>query len=313
MLHLRVLAPTDLSAATVEVLSHSPAVAHLCVSPGIVRQPVGDMISCDVAREAATAVLQELRDLGLERDGAILAENVDLTLSDSADRAREAAPGEQSDALIWQDLEQAAGEETRLSATYLVFMTVATMLASIGVLLDQPILIVGAMVVGPEFGPLVALCVAVVGRRWAAAAGALVTLAVGFAVAMAFSVVGTWLLDGAGLVNRSMLLRDRPLTDFIWQPDALSWIVGFLAGVAGVLSLTSAKSGALVGVLISVTTIPAAGNAAVALAYGVPSEAAGSLLQLVINIASIVVAGLLTLAIQRWRQHRLLARGRRAA
>jgi hypothetical protein len=42
---------------------------------------------------------------------------------------------------------------------------------------------------------------------------------------------------------------------------------GTFTGVAGVLALTSAKSGALVGVLISVTTGPAAANAAVALAY----------------------------------------------
>jgi hypothetical protein len=54
-----------------------------------------------------------------------------------------------------------------------------------------------------------------------------------------------------------MLIAERPLTSFIWNPDALSWIVGFLAGIAGMLALTSAKSGALVGVLISVTTIPA--------------------------------------------------------
>jgi hypothetical protein len=44
-------------------------------------------------------------------------------------------------------------------------MVVAMLIASIGVLVDQPILIVGAMVVGPEFGPLVALCVGIVARR----------------------------------------------------------------------------------------------------------------------------------------------------
>ncbi|HEY6686103.1 MAG TPA: DUF389 domain-containing protein [Propionibacteriaceae bacterium] len=42
------------------------------------------------------------------------------------------------------------------------------------------------------------------------------------------------------------------------------------------MALTSAKSGALVGVLISVTTVPAAANAAVAVADWVPSEAVGS-------------------------------------
>jgi uncharacterized membrane protein len=96
-----------------------------------------------------------------------------------------------------------------------------------------------------------------------------------------------------------MLTGERPLTSFIWQPDALSWIVGFLAGVAGILALTSAKSGALVGVLISVTTVPAAANAAVAVAYWVPSEAVGSTVQLLINLASIVLAGVLTLLFRR--------------
>ena len=96
-----------------------------------------------------------------------------------------------------------------------------------------------------------------------------------------------------------MLIAERPLTSFIWKPDALSWIVGFLAGIAGMLALTSAKSGALVGVLISVTTIPAAANAAVALAYWVPSEAIGSAIQLVINLSAIAVAGTLTLFLLR--------------
>lgn len=71
-----------------------------------------------------------------------------------------------------------------------------------------------------------------------------------------------------------MLLDERPLTDFIWRPDALSWVVGFLGGVAGILSLASAKAGTLVGVLISVTTVPAAANVAVALAYGVGDDSA---------------------------------------
>jgi uncharacterized hydrophobic protein (TIGR00271 family) len=112
---------------------------------------------------------------------------------------------------------------------------------------------------------------------------------------MAATVILTWILTAAGLLNDSMLIAERPLTSFIWKPDALSWIIGFLAGIAGMLALTSAKSGALVGVLISVTTIPAAANAAVAVAYWVASEAIGSAIQLVINLSAIAVAGTLTL------------------
>ena len=98
-----------------------------------------------------------MRDFGLEQRGAIAVETVDITLSAAAQQAEREAPGDPADALVWESLEQRAGEETRLSVSYLAFMVVATIIASVGVMLDQPILIVGAMVVGPEFGPLVAL------------------------------------------------------------------------------------------------------------------------------------------------------------
>jgi uncharacterized hydrophobic protein (TIGR00271 family) len=261
---------------------------------------------CDVVREGASGLIEALRGLGIERDGSIMLEKVDTSLSAAADRAEKLVPGFGVDAVVWEEIEHTTGEETTVSAAYLTFMIVATVIAGIGVLLDQPILIVGAMVVGPEFGPLAALCVgAVRGHLWLVRR-AVVALVVGFAVAMAVTVLSTWALDAAGLVNKSMLLGPRPLTSFIWQPDALSWVVGFLAGIAGMLSLTSAKAGTLVGVLISVTTVPAAANAAVALAYGVGDEAAGSVLQLVVNVAAIVAAGVLTLLTQRlaWRRGR---------
>lgn len=65
------------------------------------------------------------------------------------------------------------------------------------------------------------------------------------------------------------------------------------------LSLTSAKSGTLVDVAISVATIPAAANAAVALGYGDLSQVWGSSVQLLINLGGIVIAGTLTLLVQK--------------
>jgi uncharacterized membrane protein len=72
-----------------------------------------------------------------------------------------------------------------------------------------------------------------------------------------------------------------------------------LAGVAGVLSLSTAKSGALIGVLISVTTIPAAANVGVGAAYRDWAEFGGAAFQLGINLIAIVLAGVTTLGIQR--------------
>lgn len=299
MMHLRVISAADLTESVVEMLQTHPAVANLIVHPSAARSPVGDVIIGDIAREAVSEVIELLRATGVESTGAIALDEVAVSLSPDADRAEAAAPGVGSDAVVWQQIEQTTGEESRLTATFLVFLTIATIIAGIGVLLDQPILIVGAMVVGPEFGPLAALCVGLVQRRAALVRRSLLALAVGFAVAILITMVATILLDAGGLVDKSMLLAERPLTSFIWRPDALSWIVGFLAGVAGMLSLTTAKSGALIGVLISVTTVPAAANAAVAFTYGVADEALGSLLQLSVNLVSIVVAGVLTLLVQR--------------
>jgi uncharacterized hydrophobic protein (TIGR00271 family) len=304
MLHVRVITPELVTEQTLAALTGDVAVTHVVVLPGAAREPRGDVIEFDVVREGASAVLDRLRGLGLDHDGAIIVERVDTMMSASADRAQRRVPGLGVDAVVWHEIEHQTGEETALSVSYLAFMTIAMIIAAVGVLLDSPILIVGSMVVGPEFGPLAALCVGLAQRKARLIRRSALALSVGFPVAMVITVVAVWLLTAAGLVGRSMLLADRPLTEFIWRPDALSWVIGFLGGVAGILSLTSAKAGTLVGVLISVTTIPAAANAAVALTYGVRDEAVGSALQLVINVAAIVVGGVLTLLVQQvaWRR-----------
>ncbi|MDG4786400.1 DUF389 domain-containing protein [Micromonospora sp. WMMD1102] len=299
MLHLRIIVPVDRSAAVQELLAADPAVAHVIVLPGAARMPAGDVVLCDVVREGADEVLEALRDLGVHHSGGVVGDGVDVTLSAAADRAARAAPGLGTDAVVWDEIAQKTGEETQLSVTYLLLITLATVIAGIAVLLDQPILIIGAMVVGPEFGPLAALCVALLRWRRSVIRRSLLALGVGFLTAVAVTVLSTWTLTAVDLLDRSMLLAERPMTDFIWRPDALSWVVGFLAGVAGMLSVTSNRSGSLVGVLISVTTVPAAGNVAVALGYGVFEEAFGSLVQLLINLCAIVAAGVLTLLVQR--------------
>ena len=143
-------------------------VAHL---PGAGLEPEGDLVLADVAREAASEVIELLRDFGLEEDGAISAQELALSISARARAAEEAAPGHGTDAVVWEEVEARTDEESALSATYLVFMCVAMMIAAFGLLLDQPILVVGAMVVGPEFGPVAGLCVALVQRGPARPAG----------------------------------------------------------------------------------------------------------------------------------------------
>ncbi|MFH8468916.1 DUF389 domain-containing protein [Streptomyces sp. NPDC017991] len=300
MLHLRLITPSDRTEAVIRLIEKTVGTTHLAVVPGAARNPAGDLVMVDVAREAGDELIGGLRELEIDRDGSIAVEDIDLSLSRRADKAEDDAPGEGADAVLWEQLAEATHEESTLSVTYLAFITLATMIAACGVILDNAILIVGAMAVGPEFGPLAGFSTAVVRRRPRLALRSLIALLVGFAVAMAVTVLFSLLMDGLGLFTENMLEGDRPNTAFVYAPDAFSFVVAVLAGIAGTLSLTSAKSGLLVGVAISVTTVPAAANAAVALSYGDTSQTAGSTNQLLLNLAGIILAGTLTLLTQKW-------------
>ncbi|QIK08145.1 DUF389 domain-containing protein [Streptomyces sp. ID38640] len=305
MLHLRLIVPADRTDEVLQLLEKTLGTTHLVVLSGAARDPRGDVVMCDVAREAGDGLLARLREMGLDRTGSIAIEHIDLSLSRRAERAEDEAPGEGADAVLWESLTDATHEESTLSATYLAFLTLATMIAACGVVLDNAILIVGAMAVGPEFGPLAGISTALVRRAPRLAWRSLVALIAGFAVAMVLTCGFSYFMDAVGLFTEQKVEGPRPNTSFIWQPDWMSFVVAFLAGVAGTLSLTSAKSGALVGVAISVTTVPAAANASVAFAYGDYAQTWGSSTQLVLNLAGIVVAGTLTLVTQKflWARH----------
>lgn len=305
MLHLRLIVPPARTDEVVRLLDDSVGTAHLVVLPGAARSPAGDLVLCDVAREAGDELIGRLRRLGIDRTGSITVEKLDLTLSEHADRAEEQAPGEGADAVLWEELTEVTHEESTFSVTYVAFLTIATMLAAVGVMLDNAILIVGAMAVGPEFGPLAGVSTALVQRAPRLVARSLAALVGGFAAAMAMTAGFAWLLDACGLFTRSMVEADRPNTSFIWQPDQMSFVVAFLAGIAGTLSLTSSKSAALIGVTISVTTVPAAANAAVAFSYSDYTQTTGSSQQLLANLGGIVLAGTLTLLAQKalWALH----------
>ncbi|MFG2326735.1 DUF389 domain-containing protein [Streptomyces sp. NBC_01723] len=299
MLHLRLITPADRTDEVVRLIDRTVGTTHLVVLPGVAREPEGDVVMCDVAREAGDELIGGLRSLGIDSCGAITAENIDLSLSERADKAEKDAPGEPADAVLWEQLEEATHEESTLSVTYVAFITLATMIAACGVVLDNAILIVGAMAVGPEFGPLAGVCTAIVQRAPRLALRSLTALLVGFAVAMTVTVGFSWMMDAFDLFSEAALEGDRPNTEFVYAPDWFSFVVALLAGAAGTLSLTSAKSGALVGVAISVTTVPAAANAAVAFFYEDGYQARHSSEQLLLNLAAIILAGTLTLLTQK--------------
>jgi uncharacterized hydrophobic protein (TIGR00271 family) len=299
VLHLRAVCPPDKTAQALDILRAHAGVAHLIVHRGVAVSPEGDLVEADIAREAADEIVEALCVLELDHTGGITLEAIDTALSDAADDA-EKAPGEGADAVVWQELLSRTGEESRLNVTFLAFLTIACLLAAVGVLTDSAVTIVGAMVVGPEFGPLAALAVGVVLRRWDLVRLAGAALAIGFPLAMVVTLGGALLVRVTDVFGaQAFELKRHSEVDFVFSVGVPSLVVAMLAGAAGMLAMTSAKSAALVGVFISVTTVPAAGYAVVAAVAGEWNRCVQSVGQLLVNLLGIVAAAAIVLIVRR--------------
>jgi len=299
MLLLRILVPPEQAATVLAYLEGLEIATDLLYLAGAARKPAGDVVQCTVPREAASAVVGALKELGIDRHGSISLDNLDATVSQAADEAEEEAAGTTADAVVWEEVERRADAMATLSGAFVVYMAAATVIASVSILTDSLVLLIGAMVVGPEFGPIAGLCVGLTQRRRELVRRGAVTLVVGFTFAIAAAFVATWCFVAAGVAPNTLDAAMHPATLFISRPDAYSVVVAALARVVGTLSLTTASMGTLIGVLISVTTLPAAANLGVAAAFQDGGEARGAAIQLGLNLGVLVLAGLATLRIQR--------------
>jgi uncharacterized hydrophobic protein (TIGR00271 family) len=297
VLHLRVIAPEELRDSIIDVLRGEVGVANIVLHPGAALDPPGDEIAADIARECANDVIKQMKALDVHHRGAITLEVLDTVLSSKAHEAEDEAEGDPADAVVWDELIGRTREEATLSVTFLTFLTLACLLTAIGVVTDSTVTIVGAMVLGPEFGPLAALSVALVQRRLELARRAGMALLVGFPIAMGVTAIATMSAEAVGWLTVDAVLHVDEV-DFIFKVGPLSFVVALLAGAAGMLSLVSAKATGLVGVFISVYTITAAGFAVVAATVGQWDVAAKSALQLAVNLVGIVIAGVLVLVLR---------------
>ncbi|MGI8434721.1 MAG: DUF389 domain-containing protein [Nocardioidaceae bacterium] len=258
MLHLGLRVPSELTETVSERLCEDPTVTNVAVVAHGYLKPAGCLVMADVARESAQAVIADLRRLGLMHDGAISINESETVPSDAATQAEKAAPGTPIDAVVWDLIEDRARDDVKLSWAFVSFLTLASLIASVGRLLDEPILIVGAMVVGPEFAAVAAICFALARPRPSMLPAALGTLLGGFAIAATITTGLGLLVHLAGGFSAQEAAHQSQ-TDFIVNPDIWSFVIAVFAGIAGTLSLTTSKSATLVGVFtLSRQSLPSA-------------------------------------------------------
>ena len=308
LIHVRLNVPGHLSDRVQDYLRGHDWITNLTVVPTASIVPAGDLVTADVAREKANAVLHELREMGLDECGGIVTLEPSGTPFAAAREIERSVPGDPDDAVIWDAVQSEAEAGGRATISFQLFLVLAVSLAAMAVIQDSAILVVGAMVVGPEFSVIAAACVGIVFLRGGLVWRSLRHLVLAFAFAIAVVTLLCLVGRAAGAITASMLTRPRPQTDFIWHPDLWSFVVALVAGAAGALALSIQRKNVMVGVFISVTTVPAAGNLALGLAFLNTREITGSLAQLGANVAGMVLAGTITLWLQRlfWERLQLL-------
>ena len=299
MLHVRVVSPAALTRPLTDRLAAAPGVHNVEVRAGTARRPDGDAVQFDVGDAAANPVFTALRELGLDRDAVICVERVDATITGQSAAGGGRGALRRETAPVWEMVEAVIRDGETYAPSFYALLVIAALIGAVGILTNSQILIVGAMVVGPEYNAIMGVALGITKRAGPEIRDGLLALWWGFLAAIALTLLFGLAVRASGKTPALYLQGVRPVADLINSPNIFSVIVAVLAGLVGVVSLTEARANALIGVFISVTTIPAAASAGLSIAYSSWSEARGSVFQLLLNVVLLIVVGAAGLRTQR--------------
>ena len=236
-------------------------------------------------------------------ENSVAIEYVDATLGDDAAPSSRHFLVQRVRVPVWELVEARIRSEAVYAPSFYILLAIAGLIGAVGILTSSQILIVGAMVVGPEYNAIMGVALGIDKRSKRPVVRGLLALLVGFLAAMVVTLLFSLVIRWSGHTPELYLAGVRPVSDLIDSPNLFSVVVAVLAGIVGVVSLTEARASALIGVFISVTTIPAAADIALSVAYRSWSEARGAAFQLVLNVTLLIAVGALGLRLQRiiWR------------
>jgi uncharacterized hydrophobic protein (TIGR00271 family) len=160
-------------------------------------------------------------------------------------------------------------------------------------LLDSAIIIVGAMVIAPFAGSLLAASVGVVVDDDEMVVDSILTQVLGLSAAFASALAVSMLVQTAGSVPASVVVARIDQVALFQTPTVLAITIAICAGAAGALALAEDLSTAVAGVAVAAAIVPSVSTAAIGLAWGRPQIALGGLVLLLVNVVCINVTAYL--------------------
>jgi uncharacterized hydrophobic protein (TIGR00341 family) len=260
------------------------------------------VVTFPLPTNAVEPVLESLRDVGLNDDTYTVITEANTVLSRDFDALEDRYAEEKDEDRIAREELTAKAEDLAPSLqTYVIMTVISAVIATAGLLLNSPAVVVGSMVIAPLIGPAMTANVGTVVDDHELFVRGVKLQVFGLLLAIASATVFALLVRTANVVppiadvTSVQQVRERV------APDFLSLVVALGAGAAGVLSLTSGVSTALVGVMIAVALIPPAATVGIGIAWGQPLVSLGSGVLVLVNILSINLAVLVGLWYQGYR------------
>jgi uncharacterized hydrophobic protein (TIGR00341 family) len=263
------------------------------------------LVTFPLPPNAVEPVLETLRGSGLDEDAytvVLAAETVESErLEELEDRYAEEGD---EDRIAREELAARATELAPSVRNYVLMTAISAAIATAGLLLDSPSVVVGSMVIAPLVGPAMTAAVGtVIDDREMFTRGVRLQ-ALGFTAAVATAALFAIVVKEANLVPPGLDVTALGEVAERVTPDFLSLAVALGAGVAGAVSLRSGVSASLVGVMIAVALVPPAAAVGVGIAWGLPAVAIGAAVLGGVNALSINLAALATFWYSGYRPDR---------
>ncbi|AGB38208.1 TIGR00341 family protein [Natronococcus occultus SP4] len=260
---------------------------------------------------AVEPVLDELQEVGIGEDAYTVVVDAETVISRRFEALREEyEEGDvESDRISRQELQTEAESLTPTFGVYSTMTVISAIVATAGLLLDSPAVVVGSMVIAPLIGPALGASVGSVIDDEELFVESITYQIIGIVFAIGAAAVFAWAVQAINIVPPGLDLAEVDEISERLAPDLLSLAVALGAGVAGIVSIATGISVALVGVMIAAALIPPAAAAGIAIAWGQPAAAIGSTALVFVNVLSVNLAGLLTLWYLGYRPESLFALG----